>query len=57
MQEHEALGKPGTTSHTKGPYELTTEHMAKTNGVIPAGSVPPPDAERLSLRENSGEES
>jgi hypothetical protein len=44
MQEQK-IGENGVASYTSGPQELTAEHMAKTNGVIPAGSVPPPDVE------------
>lgn len=36
----------GAASLTHGPLELPPEHMARTHGVIPPGSVPPPDAER-----------
>ena len=46
MTKHETFGETGTAGHTHGPHELNAEHMVKTNGVIPRGSVPPPDAER-----------
>ncbi len=54
MTEHE-IGKAGAPSHTHGPHELDAEHMTKTNGVIPPGSVPPPDAERNRPREDTKE--
>jgi hypothetical protein len=50
MTEHEKIGGAGAPSHTRGFHELKAEHMAETNGVIPPGSVPPPDAERTQPR-------
>jgi hypothetical protein len=40
-------GKPdqGIASPTRGPQELTPEHMRKTDGQILLARVPPPDAE------------
>jgi len=51
--KHERIGEAGALSHTHGPHELKAEHMVKTNGVIPPGSVPPPDAEMNRPRENA----
>lgn len=46
MTDREKIGEAGTASRTNGVHELKPEHMARTNGVIPPKSVPPPDAER-----------
>ena len=46
MDKHENLGDEGKASHTHGGHELKAEHMARTSGVVPSGSVPPPDAEQ-----------
>ena len=56
MQEQK-IGENGVASYTSGPQELTAEHMAKTNGVIPPGSVPPPDVELNQERQRSKEKS
>lgn len=46
MPKQEKIGEAGAASDTNGPHELKPQHMSKTHGVIPRGSVPPPDAER-----------
>jgi len=46
MPKQNPIYEAGAASPTRGSHELTAEHMARTNGVIPRGSVPPPDAER-----------
>jgi hypothetical protein len=46
MDKHKKIGEAGTASPTQGPHQLEAKHMARTNGVIPPRSVPPPDAER-----------
>ena len=43
--KHKELGGAGVASHTRGSHELNAEHMVSTSGVVPPGSVPPPDAE------------
>ena len=40
------IGDAGVASPTPGFHELKAEHMAKTNGVIPRGSVPQPGKDR-----------
>ncbi|MDX6693898.1 MAG: hypothetical protein QOF02_1501 [Blastocatellia bacterium] len=49
------IGDAGAPSHTQGFHELKAEHMARTNGVIPPGSVPPPDAEEQHHRPHKDE--
>ncbi len=44
------IGRAGTAGSVQGPYELTPEHMAATNGVMRRELVPPPDAELDRLR-------
>jgi hypothetical protein len=55
MPKDEKIGEAGAASHTHGPHELKAEHMAKTHGVVPPGSVPPPDAERHQPRKDKKE--
>jgi hypothetical protein len=46
MPERKKIGEAGAASPTPGFHELKAEHMAKTNGVIPRGSVPQPGEDR-----------
>ncbi|HEX8070537.1 MAG TPA: hypothetical protein VF546_11330 [Pyrinomonadaceae bacterium] len=55
MDKHEHLGGEGTASKTHGSHELKAEHMARTSGVVPHGSVPPPDAEIQQHRKEKAE--
>jgi hypothetical protein len=48
--KHEKIGEAGAASYTYGSHDLNADHMVMTNGVIPPGSVPPPDAERTKPR-------
>ena len=50
MSEDVQIGKAGTSGSMHGPYELTSEHMVATNGVMRGELVPPPDAEIDRLR-------
>ncbi len=45
MSKREKIGDAGVASPTPGFRELKAEHMTRTNGVVPPGSVPRPDAE------------
>lgn len=45
MAQERELGHAGAVAGAAGPLRLTREHMIRTSGVVPPGSVPPPDAE------------
>lgn len=55
-KKNERLGEAGADSHSQGPHELKAEHMKRTHGIIPRGSVPPPDAERKRPAKSTGKE-
>ena len=55
MDKHEKLGGEGAGSKTHGSHELKAEHMARTSGIVPPGSVPPPDAEIQQHRKEKAE--